>query len=279
MLMVFMRNGRIYENSIYDTEGNPTKIKDNNYHTVYREYDKNGRITLEMFYDINDNPCCDKESGAYALRVEYNGNGARTVLEYLGKDGKLCRSKTGYAKEVYYYDDEKGVLTEIRYLDENKKLCRNTSNFAVVKVGYNIYGNITEIRYLDENEMPCYSSAGIAVIKREYENGQLTSEKYFDVNDEPILLNGVYHEIRYAYNDDVRVDRESYHKIDGSLTTESVENDYAVVEYEYDRYGNIIERRYYDINLKPSVNYIYSKVRSKYNARGMPKEEMYAFLL
>ena len=40
------------------------------------------------------------------------------------------------------------------YYNENEELCRNSSNFAVAKLGHDVYGKNSETRYYDENEEP-----------------------------------------------------------------------------------------------------------------------------
>ena len=261
------KDGWIIEENYYDTEGKAVRVKGDNYTSISIKRDESGRINEWKYYDAEGNPCCNKSTGSYMIRQDYDKNGFIEKVYCLDADGKLMRGKDGWAI-LECKNNSKGERIEERYFDENGMPCRNTNNIAIGKYVYDAYGNNSEVYFYDENEEPCYSKDKIAVMKREYENGSMTSEKYFDTKGEAMLDDGKYHEIRYTYDELGYMKTQSFHKIDGSLTNGGTAENYALAEYEYDRYGNCILWKYYDLNMEFSTNYTYSSIEAKYDSRG-----------
>ena len=81
---------------------------------------------------------------------------------------------------------------------------------------------------------------------REYdENGNVISIRYFDAENEPVMCNAAYHEVRYTYNDRKQIIREEFYDADRIPVLNF--RGFFADEREYDEDGNRSSIRYYDL--------------------------------
>lgn len=247
--MDYDERGNNIRRSYFDTEGNPTNCEDG-YAAIARQYDNYGNVTQESWFDTQGNPIPDPDCGAYYIRYTYNENGYHERTEYLDAQGVLAKNKTGYAVQHLLLDRLGRILRE-ENLDEAGNFVLRNDGYAIGEGSYDPFGNRTVISVFDENGEPCYHTAGFSRVENVYENGKKVSQKYFDVDGSPMLIDG-YHEIRYDYDDMGNEIRRSYFDTEGNPVNGT--NGYAIVEKQYDSYGYVIEERYFDTLGNPTMS-------------------------
>ena len=153
----------------------------------------------------DEEPVMDMRYNYGGFRYEYSADGKEKVLQYLDVDGKLIfRNDYGCAQVRFSYDAADNLIEET-YLDTaGKPVVRQKTGYAVVQNKYE-KGQLTEIRYLDgDGNLVMGKENGYAVLKKEYNKfQQLYREKYFDVNEEPVISQ-VYHCAGLSYQYDQR---------------------------------------------------------------------------
>ena len=233
-------------NTVYHflgTDGQPVFSHVIGFSSTVQTFDENGRLLEQHYLDTLGNPSYCHQIGAWGLRCTYDENGNQQTLTALDANWEPTVRKEGYVTEYRNYNAD-GQLIRVDFLDAEGNLVRCSSNYAVVVMRYDHSGNPTDISLLDEKEAPCLSISGYATTRLRYENGNMISARFFGVNDEPVLLEGGYHEYRMAYDERGNCIRWSYHDAEGNLSCD--ENFYAIREQRYDRYGNATEMFYLD---------------------------------
>ncbi len=263
----FDDRGRATAQHLFGTDGQPVYSPTLGFSSTVQTLDENGRLLEQHYLDTQGNPSYCHQIGAWGLRCTYDENGNPLTLTSLDENWEPTVRKDGFVTE-YHHRNADGQLIRCEFLDAEGNLVRCGSNYAVVVMRYDNSGNPTDISLLDEQEAPCLSTSGYATTKLSYENGNLVSARYFGINDDPVLIEGGYHESRMAYDESGNCIRLSFHDAEGNLCCS--EDSFAVQEHRYDRYGNVTEIFYLDANGEPlllqSIN-IY-KVRFCYDQSG-----------
>ena len=163
---------------------------------------------------------------------------------YYDENGEPDLQAAGYSTITYVHDG-KGNKTEEHYYGPDGKPCINTSGCAGVIFKYNNQNKCIKETYIGGNGEVCTLAAGYASIVRTYTiNGLLESEKYVDIYDNPILINGCF-ELRREYDENKRLAKESYYDENGQLMLRTDEL-FASRTIEYDKKGRTIGERYYN---------------------------------
>lgn len=241
-------NGRVNQMRFFSTDGNAMISEINGYSEVRMELDDFGRTLQWSFFDTEGKPCINPVVGYHIRRTEYE-NGIRTAEWYLDEDGMPTVCNLGYAS---YHTALDGAGNPVRteYRDVYGNPTRSTEDIAVVERIYDHLGNWTEARYYDENGEPCNIVGGYARVKYSYENGNMVSESFYDVDGMPTKCSAWWHECRTEYDEKGNPIRYSFYNTQGELCRNS--NNYAIQELDYDTHGNIIENRWYDPKGKPT---------------------------
>ena len=295
------------EISCYDCDSQRTVSSSTGYAYVQYERDENGRTIKESYYDAKDKPTAKKGNTHSSVEWDYDEQGNCVEVRNFGPDGNLVISKeNGYA--VLKQRWENGVLCEKEYFGINNEpiICASNGAFRIV-----YSGNTTE--YFDMNEQLAPGKDGYAkMIKTERQagNGKTIEFRYYDADGNPALhksygcaimiehynANGNFVGCEYLDSErnpviDKRYRRASFTKtVDAKGNDQKViffgvdgepnlcESGYAIAEYNYDIYGNVTERRFYDTDGKAliySTEFGAAKVTYSYNRYGDTIETSY----
>lgn len=317
-----------------DLDGNLMARRDLGYAQVIKQYNCIGNVEQVEYYDIWGNPAVDKEGGYSCYKNYYDKKGRREKIEYYikrnernriniaygesertlenGKDnidktnqeGELVlRKDTGYAIVKYDYDafgqekkcsycgidgepvistkylcagfeyayDERGNKTDIYYLGlKNERIVRSDLGVAHIQRKYDIWGNLRREYYYNIDGITTYMNYGYAAYKNIFKNGKVVETQYFDKEGNLVIHgeNG-YAIVQYEYDAFGQCISEFYYGTDYQPII-SQEYYCAGCQYEYDEMGNRIERRYVDTegNFIVRSDLGYASVYSEYDERG-----------
>ena len=197
--------------------------------------DTANRIETISVLDYNGNRMEDSEN-VHSIKYSYSKDGNLSSIKTYDLNGRATVNKQlGYLHCITYFHDQYGNTIESVCLDTNMNVCNNEFGYAIQKVKYN-NGCPIEIVNFDQTGLRT-NDAQVKCSRTSYTNntqGKTIRAKCYDVDDNLCL----------GY--------------DG----------YAIVEFEYDSKGNLIEESYYDENYQPTLNKTsgYSKVIREYNA-------------
>ncbi len=265
----YNRNGFHEKQSYFGADGEPINVKEWKYSSIIVKYTDNNLVKENQCFDADGKPCYEGTTGVHGILYEYT-NGQISKVCYYDVDGTPKCTKQGYAEYRVSYNED-GLTSRVEYRDEYGKLKRSILNNAVVEYVYDAYGNCTVVQVYDEEELPCYDKDGVSRIEREYRGGKLIWEGCFDTEGAPLLYDEKYHKIMYDYSEGEMT--VSYYDTVGALT-EGPDN-YAKAVYTYDKYGRLIEERYFERDGKTHIGNSAYLEKSEYDERGNVVREEY----
>ena len=259
-------NFNIRKKMLVNSEGKPVRDLNGAIVTVY-EY-KNGNLIRETFCDEFGAIYPNYEGIAY-IEYEYDSLGRHISTSYHDKNGDyICNSDKHAIKKVCYDKNKNATIVTTFYFDENNVLCLNGDGFAIFKRLYDLYGNCIEMSCYDTDEKPvAYGDAWHKAIISYNDKGFVESECFFDQNELPTLGAGEAAKVEFIYNDEGNVKEKRFFDTDFTTLKESQINP-AIISYEYDKLGNIIEEKNFDINRMPLFFYHYFSKKIDFDASG-----------
>lgn len=210
----------------------------NNCPLVKLEYDQYGNRIKESYYTLDGIPSIRTDVNVSGFLYEYNQQGFRVKQSCFGVDGKAAYCTNGYVA-VKDSCNEDGYLIKEMYLDENDyPVLYNdgTDSYGLISIVPNETGLPLEMSYADENGNPTELASGVSRIVCTYdEAGNITSQRFYNKNNEPAAIDGFYYETRMEYDQFNRQIREFYLDAEGNLTT----SDGVIADYrmEYNLQG------------------------------------------
>lgn len=322
-LMINREEGCAGYRYAYDTLGNRTDVwyvnpdgedlvmvqESYGYAHISYEYNKFGQEAEVHYYLTEDEsaPALVKEKGYSGIRKTYQGNNL-FQMEYLGTEGTpVLRSDDGYSVVRYDYDaygqtvstlyygidmeslifnqnygcagfqykyDVYGNQTDVCYLGtDNQPILRKDQGFAHIAYQPDDFGNTVHQAYyadLKKNEPTTKKDKGYAYSLSDYQDGRCVETRFYNAQDELTLrLDGGYAIVRYEYDKFGRSLSRSYWGLDDTPVINTEEH-YASVRWAYDERGNVTDTWYYglDGNALCHSEYGYAHVHSQYNALG-----------
>ena len=134
-------------------------------------------------------------------------------IEYLSAAMQPVETEMGYASIQYAYDMEDRKISET-YLDKNGMPVQISSGYAGIHYEYGVQGKVWQttfvdtagqpilfkdgyatvrLNYFDEKYVRTYISSGYSAVLRTVDkNGNILTETYLDLNDNPILCSAGY---------------------------------------------------------------------------------------
>lgn len=222
---------------------------DSGVHEYRSEYDENRRAYLSRLLDREGQPVEEPVLGYASVERKYDEAGNQTEQRmYDAQEQVLCVRKLVYENgknTVVYYEDGDGE--PLRY-DEYYK----------VQMEYDRFGNCCKEAYYDTDGELILRSEGNAAIERDYDD--------YGTENEPILRNGEYHELRWEFDEQNNVVRQAYYGTDGTLIMTG--DGYAVLEIDYDEDRNVIAQRFYGADNEPILYGAFHEIRWKYDEDG-----------
>lgn len=271
----------------------------NNCPLVKLEYDEYGNRIKEAYYTLDGIPSIRTDVNVSGFLYEYNQQGFCVKQSCFGVDGKAAYCTNGYVA-VKDSCNEEGYLIKEMYLDENDYpvLYNNgTDSYGSISIEPNETGLPLEMSYADENGNPTELASGVSRMVCTYdEAGNITSQRFYNKNNEPAAIDGFYYETRMEYDQFNRQIREFYLDAEGNLTTSdgiiadfrmeynlqgaltklsfldtqgklvNASNRFAGYEIIYDERGNQKAMRYFNDKGKPCiVNGGYASIEYRYD--------------
>lgn len=238
-----------------DTHGNSMIRNDLGYAHVKKEYDDRGNLIKEFYYDDEERLTLSKGSGIAYYMDYYDNKGNWVKRENYGKNRelKVCKDR-GYAVIEIFYDKNGQREKEYFYGKDGKSLCLSPKYLcAGFEYKYDPYGNQESVTYIGLDYKPMnginqnYSQK---ITRTEYDsenNLETRSGRFLDCDNNPVKMEGRgdigYEDVYYFDN---LVKSSFYEKWEGEEKKLTVREDegYAVIEKEYDEYGNNIKVSY-----------------------------------
>ena len=244
-----------------DTRGNLMNRSDLGYAHIRKEYDTRGNVIKGFYYDTEERLTLHKESGIAYYINKFDNNGNWRLGENYGKNRELkVRKDRGYAVTEIFYNKYGQREKEYFYGADGKTLIISPEyHCAGFEYEYDVYGNQENTIYIGIGYKPMnrldfnYSQHVLEITYDSEKNLEIQRGQFFDVDGNPAKRNGrgdIAYEEMYQFGNWVKgsyYEQWGYHDDNKKLTIREDEN-YAVIEREYDRYGNLIKVTYYDEN-------------------------------
>ncbi|MCI9296017.1 MAG: hypothetical protein HFI10_01135 [Lachnospiraceae bacterium] len=213
-------NGNWLESCYYGLAGEPVLRQDEGYFRIINEYNDEGRVISQKFYDIHDAASMDDpDDGLLLVSTKYGCAGF--LNDYVDKfDGD---EKEDNIFEFEYEEDERVLKKITTYIGtDGEPVVRRDLGYAKVEIVYDMEGReVSAICYDTADTIAVRKEGGYAAFRDWYENGKWVKGEYYGA--------------------------------DGMLISRN-DAGYAVIENEYDEYGNRISEKYYDENYAPVIS-------------------------
>lgn len=285
--MEYGSNGKKAAEYYLDTSGDPVISTEYHCAGMTYEYDMKGNLEKIGYLGLSGEPVNREDLGCVYVCRKYDACGYLTEGTYLDADEKPVVRKGGYASYQCVYVN--GNLEETSYFDTagNLTLLQNFG-YAIARSRYDEYGreiswmfydendvpttspyyqcagfeynydkknNQTDIRYigLDGNLVNCRNSGVARASQTRDAQGKLTGETYSDREDSPtVRREGGYASYVDIYEDGKCIESR-YFDFDGHLIQRK-DTGYAMVQMEYDLYGQRIRERYFGVEEQPVLH-------------------------
>lgn len=247
--------GRRMKLHFEDDAGN---IIENNWGISRYEWSRqNDGSILESRYDLRGDPRpLRPQFDFYRIRLFYDETGLLALMQNIEEDGdKLKINDSGVAQDQLLFD-RRGKWLGWNVLDDNHQLTRgNGPNVARGINTSNAYGYETGIRYEGTDGSPIINSHGFWGSKRYYDPyGNYDYTHFIDSLGNP----GINFTSGYCYAF-YTFDEGGYNRlkielmdVDKNLVLHK-QGGYAVIQYEYDEFDQLIKTQYLGIN-EESIN-------------------------
>jgi hypothetical protein len=274
--------GQLVSASYWAPDDTPALQKDL-CHEWRMEWDKNGRRSSATCIGRDGKPS-PGQLGAPTWRNEYDKDDNPISTSYFDSEGRPTTSSSGWHRVERSFDDHGNILS-YSYLDIERKPARHGSGHAIARHEYKANREVRR-QYLDLDGKPMHLADGYAEVLYEYdENGNRTRQKYFGVDGKtPVLHKQGNSGVNYAFDScgrqterwfvdpdgkrvpiefgyaGVRISYEpalglavgiEYLNADGRLTLSS--EGIAGYADTLDKFGNVIEHRYFGLDRKPAT--------------------------
>ena len=145
---------------------------------------------------------------------DYDDAGNVILCEYYGANGQLTNCSGGYAKYTAKYNELK-QQTWIEFFGEDG-MPMNYDGYSIREREFDGDGNVSIERYFDANEEPIACRSGYYEIRKIYDGRNVVNETYFDQNGQPMEVKGAYG-LFYIYNENGKVEQRLKLDMDGNL--------------------------------------------------------------
>lgn len=260
-------NGNPIETWFKNKKGNLCDIS-YGYAGVKQEYDSIGNLTKLVFYDTAKKPVLDN-SGCAGYTLTYNDQNLPIEYVNLGRDLKPSADKNNVIRAKYEYDKRGNIIKSSFYEADGKHLRLNAEGVAGWINIYDEKGNHLERQFFNTKGNPVMSfSLYYAKVKYTYDdNGHLNSIRYYNVDDQLTLVEGV---AGYDYTNDKRGNTLSNKPIGTNL---SLAYGKLITKYKYDAFDNCLEQSLYDNTGASINNYGVHRYEYVYNSRNQLIEQ------
>lgn len=233
----------------YFANGSPTVCR-YGYHRETHTFNARNQIVEVCYYDKDSRLTISSNENIAKQRNEYNNRGDRVKTFYYGVDGKPAVGREGWALSAYEYDNHGNIIKQSFFAIDGKP----TDSKVMVPVGickYDIHNNMIYLAAQDgKGKFIINPNTGWAITRMEYDNkSQLLSQAYFNESDKPMNGKEGYHKYKAKYDVNGNEIEKSYWGVDGKPT---LQNGYHIEKSTYDNRGNLTLYAFYDKDGKPT---------------------------
>lgn len=241
--------------------------------SIKNTYDSHGMLIETVYLDVEEQPCYEQNKVSKVI-YSYDDNGYQNRLDCYDTEGKLCLMNQGFASMVNV-NDEHGNAVETWYYDLQGELIANSAGVAGYKTKYDSVGNVIEqVSYgIDGN--PCLQADGTVGYRTEYDDRNLlTKITYLSVDLTPSAGYDHVGIAKLEYDKRGNLTKRSFYDATDSHLVLSDENIAGCISV-YDDNGNEIERMFFDDKNQPCVcsngyakcTYVYDKMGNQISYR------------
>ena len=258
------KNGMAIREKTYDDNDNWTSVTylnvnregshdGNNCSYVAIEYDEYGnRIAERYFMADKTTPGIRTDSSVSGFLYKFTDDGFRQEITCIDTEGNPTYCKYGFITSRDSCNED-GFIVKREFLDENGQATLNHEDngatYAQIRLEVNEHGQPLSYETFDVDGQPIENNNVWRVESRYDSIGNLISVKNFNLNGEPALFDGYYHEVVDEYDSNNNIVRIYYLDEKGNPAT----NDGTISEnrYEYNLQGAITRHSYFGKNGKP----------------------------
>ncbi|MDD3077845.1 MAG: hypothetical protein PHH37_01915 [Paludibacter sp.] len=252
----------------YDTQG-----KRMSYRGIYKKvlsYNQPDVIETSN-YNLSDSLIANEDSVMF-IHWKLDAQNRIVRESYFGKNNRQVVDKNGYYFISFKRNQDKdGITLEKSYFNSDSQLITNKYNYAVSLSRIEpVNEEIIGIRYFDENHNPkSLVFTGAAGVSKFY-NGQgcLIEQNYLDKNNNLHDTPQGYAKICFQYNRFNNLTNVRFFDQNNKPTTNG-KSVVAGYTYQYDEQQNLTEERYWNLNGKLINNYQgIAMISYQYNSQG-----------
>ncbi len=216
------------------------------------ERNREGYITKKKYVRFqNSEEFQSDENGIYGIEYVLDERGLPIYEFYLDKNDEKMEVHYGWCGKRFLYDKQ-GNIIELICINSDKRNVNNKKGICKIKYKRDENGNTLEMSIFDKDDRKI-NDEGYHKVIMTYDKGLTIERRYQDKNgknaistDEGISIT------RFDYNEQGDETRFSFFDENGDPAFGKFRNAfYSVLEMTSDVNGNLLERRYYDINGKP----------------------------
>lgn len=182
-----------------DADGN-LMLNTSEYAILKRTYDAAGHAVLDTYYDVEGKPVA-LWGGQYGMRRDaFNEQGHCVEYTYVDINGEPMEITSGYST-VKCICDEKGRAKVNMYYGLDGQLVKVDGGYYGDLREYDAQGQNISITYLDQEGQPMVSASGYATVRKEYIDGDVSVEWYYDLAGNPVEVRKGQYGAKYVYQD------------------------------------------------------------------------------
>jgi YD repeat-containing protein len=274
-------DGKPLQESYYDTNGNPV-LSSEEIHGVNYSYDRFGNEIKRTYFGKDKQPVAieDYKYASYTKKRDELGR----IIEYTywGPDNLPTTDEDGIYIQRYKYNDL-GRIIEVSNHGQYGEPILSIEKWHLEKWKYDQRGNPIEYSYYGIKGEPIsalriYKSGTQEkdphkTINTYDQFNQLTDKKFYNENGRPVEIHG-FHHYHNVYDEFGNQIERYYYGVDGKFTLNKW--GFARWEHDYDSYGRKIEGRLFGTNGKlRNSTYGYARYVYRYNIFNKRVEEVY----
>lgn len=272
----------------YDSNSNLEKISHygldgrliyshNGYAVMKLTYNMDGLQETESYFGVQEEPILGAE-GYHMKRYVYDSRHNVHEIRLTGTMGQPTLCADGYALRILEYDSA-GNIESDSYFDDYEQPTYRSGMYSKVTMEYDKRGHRIVANWLNPDGTPA-NDASYSLLKAQYDDiGREKQVQYYLLDRLRFMQEYEYQGSRLSartdYLDGIQAGLRKVRRYDGSgnevETAQYNENDLSGRSVsEFDAYGNMIRRTFYDAQNKRVSYFI-----SEYNSYGLPIKTSY----
>ncbi|MEO0340626.1 MAG: hypothetical protein AAF242_15630 [Bacteroidota bacterium] len=231
----YQDDGAVIEDR-FGEDGNRVRLRPSfDFHRLRLRFDHLGHIALMQNIDQQGN-LVENTSGAAQDRIFTNAQGHLLEWNVLDKNGELEKGNSPDVAKGIQTINAYGYEVALENQDEASQAIFNHYSICKSKTTYDPFGNLSERWFYDKEGNPTvHQSARYHHLKITWDKtgNRRIGLNYFAVNGQPTIhQTRGFHSVAYAYDEQDRMTKMSYHAPDGQLVNRKDNGRaYAIISY------------------------------------------------